>query len=163
MLARKGQHHETVRPWDVRTGEERQKLTGHGGWVKALAFSLDWQFIVSASENGMVRLWDARTGKERQRLEAHLISRLEFADDGKSLETNVGSFDLAQGSGPLLARKPICASGPELRDQWIRHKDEDLLWLPYEYRGECSDVHRNTLVIGQVTGGALFFGFNSEL
>jgi WD40 repeat protein len=38
----------TVRLWNPTTGEQLQKLEGHNGWVRAVAFSLNGQLLASA-------------------------------------------------------------------------------------------------------------------
>jgi len=44
--------------WQVRT------LTGHSGWVNAVAFSPDSQFVVSGSADKLVKIWHTATGAE---------------------------------------------------------------------------------------------------
>src|SRR5205807_137896 len=53
----------TVRIWDVATGEERKRIiTGHPFCV---AFSPDGKRLVSGGySDGVVRVWDAATGKQ---------------------------------------------------------------------------------------------------
>jgi len=52
-----------VNLWDAETGQELRTLSGHSGWVNAIAFSPDDQTLASGSCDGQVRLWDvARRG-----------------------------------------------------------------------------------------------------
>jgi WD40 repeat protein len=44
--------------WDVETGEELKRLTGHAGQVWCVAFSPDGQRALSGSQDGTVRLWN---------------------------------------------------------------------------------------------------------
>jgi len=43
--------------WDVDTGEEVRRFTGHTSEVRDVAFSPDGKYIVTASFDGTARLW----------------------------------------------------------------------------------------------------------
>jgi WD40 repeat protein len=148
----------TVRLWNATTGEERQKLEGHDSGVTAVAFSPDGQTIASASYDQTVRLWNATTGEQVRRIEVvGFVSQLVFAEDGRSLETNKGTFDV--DPLPLPAGGEIVrAASLQLKGEWVRHRGEDVLWLPYEYRGICSASYGNRLVTGQASGVVSIFG-----
>jgi WD40 repeat protein len=44
--------------WDLRTGEEIRRFTGHQGAVNAIAFAPDGRALVSASSDGTLLVWD---------------------------------------------------------------------------------------------------------
>ena len=79
--------------WDLATGKEIGRLTGHRGDVQALAFSPDGGSLATASADGTVLVWDAapflptRQGPEappgKKELEA-LWTTLEKEDSGKA-------------------------------------------------------------------------------
>ena len=51
----------TIRLLDLRSGQERARLVGHGNRVWDLAVSPDGLFLVSASEDRTVRVWRGAT------------------------------------------------------------------------------------------------------
>ena len=63
---------ETVRLWDVHTGEQKRKLTEHTGDIEGLAFSPDGKTLVSSgSGDGTIRFWDVRTGDQKHAVTGH--------------------------------------------------------------------------------------------
>ena len=47
----------TVQIWNVESGEELQKLTGHPNYVNFAAFSPDGKKIVAVGDGGLARIW----------------------------------------------------------------------------------------------------------
>jgi hypothetical protein len=52
-----------VAVWDAATGQRRFTLRGHEDGVRAVGFSANDEWIVSASYDGTIRYWDRDTGK----------------------------------------------------------------------------------------------------
>jgi WD40 repeat protein len=48
----------TVRMWDVRTGKEQRRFTGHSEAVTSIALSADGRRAVSGSLDKTVCVWD---------------------------------------------------------------------------------------------------------
>ena len=57
----------TIRLWDVVTGEEMAELRGHTDYVHAVAFSPDGSRLASGSGDFTVRLWDTYSAQDRAR------------------------------------------------------------------------------------------------
>ena len=81
MITKKtpGSDDRTAKVWDTTSGKETLTLKGHGGLVRAVAFtadghriitgssvaiSTDGQWIVSGSANHTCKVWDATGGRE---------------------------------------------------------------------------------------------------
>ena len=147
----------TVRLWNATTGEETRKLEGHDDGVRAVVFSPDGQMVASASVDMTLRLWNATTGEQIHSFQTDVITKLAFTEDGNHLETNKGWFDISSYVSSSITSGSARPPNLEVRDHWIRYRDEDSLWLPHEYRGSCSASYGNSLVLGQSSGVMTFF------
>ena len=99
----------TVRLWDVATGDCARTLTGHANSVLGVAFSPDGTLLATGSgPDNTVRLWDLATGDCARTLTGHANSVLgvAFSPDGTLLATGSGPdntvrlWDLATGDAP---------------------------------------------------------------
>jgi len=93
LLAAAGDRAGVILLLDAASGEERARLPGDQGTVKALAFSPDGRILASGLSAGpgrtvpAVRLWDVAERREIGRVEAHRdpVSALAFSPDGSRL------------------------------------------------------------------------------
>ncbi len=75
----------TLRVWDLESGEQVHALKGHSASVNAVAVTRDGRYAVSASRDHTLKVWDLITGTELHTLAGHLRSVIAVAivcDDG---------------------------------------------------------------------------------
>ncbi len=84
---------ETVRVWDVATGDELITLRGHTNEIYSIVFSPDGEHIISGSNDTTIKIWDSATGAELMTLRGHgqSINLVAFSPDGKRMVS--GSYD----------------------------------------------------------------------
>jgi WD40 repeat protein len=84
----------TVRLWNLETGQELLRLTGHTERISGVAF-LGGDRAVSAAQDDTIRIWDLRTGRELFRLTGHTgaIHSLAVAPSGRHILTGAGRND----------------------------------------------------------------------
>jgi WD40 repeat protein len=88
-----GSDDQTLKLWDVSTGEEIRSFTGHTSLVSSVTFSPDGRYALSGSWDQTLKLWDVETGKEIKTFIGHmnLVSSVSFSLDGRSALS--GSWD----------------------------------------------------------------------
>lgn len=79
--------------WDVEDIRPLLTCRGHTGWVQALAFSPNGQWLASGSHDQTIRLWNGSTGQCVKTLRGHggPLQSLAFSPDGCCLTS--GSHD----------------------------------------------------------------------
>ncbi|KAG1829784.1 WD40-repeat-containing domain protein [Suillus variegatus] len=87
---------ETVRIWDVETGEQEHSLEGHTSLTLGLAVSMDGRRIVSGARDGRIITWDADTKEIIRCLSHHTddVNCIQFSLDEKR-------FTFASSDGTL--------------------------------------------------------------
>lgn len=73
--------------WDVETGHELQRFTGHTDTIRSVAFSPDGKRIVSGSWDKTIRIWDVKAGTVIHRIEglSDKIVAVTFTTDGNKI------------------------------------------------------------------------------
>ncbi|KAL9083489.1 MAG: hypothetical protein Q9165_008516, partial [Trypethelium subeluteriae] len=148
----------TIQLWDTESGAALHTFEGHKDWVRSVTFSPDSKWLASASGDRTVRLWDAESGAALRTLESgSYINQLSFSHNGSYLITDRGllTLDLDLSASTFHNTK----DSPDLfvSDQWILYQSQKLLWLPAEYRGTCSAVKGQKIVLGNGSGRICFF------
>jgi dipeptidyl aminopeptidase/acylaminoacyl peptidase len=94
----------TLKLWDVATGNEIRTFTGHSNDVHSVAFSPDGRSALSASDDKTLKLWDVATGKRIRSFAGHGdgVRSVAFSPDGRSalsgsLDRTLKLWDVATG------------------------------------------------------------------
>lgn len=84
---------QTIRLWDLATGQAGHLLEGHTAYVYSVAFSPSGKILASGSWDQTIRLWDVVTGKPLRQLKGHksVVYSLAFSPDAQTLVS--GSYD----------------------------------------------------------------------
>ncbi|CAD8195753.1 unnamed protein product [Paramecium octaurelia] len=61
----------SIRMWDIKTGQLKAKLVGHENAVNQISFSPDGTILASVSGDRTIRLWDVKTGLLKAQLDGH--------------------------------------------------------------------------------------------
>ena len=81
-LALSGSDDNTLRLWDLTSGQTLHTLQGHTHWVRAVAVLADGRRALSGSYDNTLRLWDLQTGKSSAEYVADAaINCVDFARD----------------------------------------------------------------------------------
>jgi WD40 repeat protein len=109
QLLASASHDDTVKLWDVQTGELKRNLLGHKFIVGAVAFSPDGETLVSGDWNNNVIFWDVKTGRLKSTIHTNCgVFALAISPDGKLLasggrnndhpENNLELWDMPSGN-----------------------------------------------------------------
>lgn len=88
-----GSFDQSIRFWDVQTGNPAQTLLGHTDAVRAIALNPDGTVLASGSGDKTVKIWDLPTGKLRHTLLGHsaAVWSVAISPDGRTLAS--GGYD----------------------------------------------------------------------
>ncbi|MEO1394928.1 MAG: NB-ARC domain-containing protein [Cyanobacteria bacterium J06634_5] len=112
-----GSADQTVRVWDVATGQCQQTLTGHNNWVWLVAFSPDGRSLASGSADQTVRVWDIEAQQCLRVLSGHSnwVWSVAFSPDGNYLTS--GSEDRTMRLWEL--RRGQCLKTLQGSSNWV--------------------------------------------
>ena len=93
---------DTLKVWDVVSGEELKTFSGHTSGVRAVLFSQDGDWVVSGSFDGSIKIWDVDSGEELHTFSGHqkTVNSLVFLPGDRlvsgSLDNTIKIWDLKQ-------------------------------------------------------------------
>ncbi|KAJ5091223.1 WD-repeat protein [Penicillium alfredii] len=131
---------------DIRASEVQGILKGHSGNVKHAAFSPDGKWLAS-SDDKTVRLWDVATCSALGVTTTDTpLQHLSFSSCGTYLITDCGILllRLLPDTGRFSPR--VFASGT-----WVRENEEEILFIPPDYREALLFVNGSTMVFTDVS------------
>jgi len=67
-----GSFDQSMRLWNLETGEEIKRFLGHTDKLHRVRFSADGKLGLSCSRDGSLRVWDLASGKETRVIKAHV-------------------------------------------------------------------------------------------
>ncbi|KAJ5718047.1 vegetative incompatibility protein HET-E-1 [Penicillium malachiteum] len=130
--------------------------------TNSAAISSDNKLVVSFSEDRTVRFWDLETKLAIRTLDFTTPLRsVDFSRCGKYIETDRGMLDMSWVS-PSTSNQIDGLSLFFVSGDFIKRGEEDIIWLPQEYRATCVATHNNTVVLGHEMGSVSFFDFDAQ-
>jgi serine/threonine protein kinase len=97
-----GSDDQTIRVWNVDTGQQLLNLTGHTSTIKSLVVKSDGSMLVSGSDDQTIKLWNLGSGQELGTLKGHTsyLNAVVISPDGRllasaSADQTVRIWDLA--------------------------------------------------------------------
>ncbi len=137
-----GSKDQTIRLWDVATGEHKQTLTGHSAPVTKITFSPDGSTFVSVSDDKTIYLWDTTTGKRIKTLanqgvitnqlgDQEIIERVFFSPDGGTFATvrfnnTIRLWDTTTGE----LTQTLTSQDTDVKQADSQEKIQDVLFSP---------------------------------
>ena len=88
-----GSYNNTIKIWDIQSGECLNTLYGYSSWVQSVAISPDGKTIVSGSSDETIKIWDNQSGECLNTLEGHsgYVSSVAISPDGKTIVSGSGN------------------------------------------------------------------------
>ncbi len=175
----------TIRVWNLKTGEELFNLTGHSDSVNVVAITPDRKSIISGSTDRNLKVWNLETRKEIFTLIGHSDSIVAVAitPDGKrvisgsrdstlkiwNLETGEEVFPLIGHTESIVAiaitpdgKRVISTSHDRTIKVWELFRGREIASFTVDHPLSCCAVIRDgvTFVAGDDSGQVHFLQLN---
>lgn len=108
QLAASGGLDDTIRVWNLTSGQLLRTLTGHTKAVNCLTFTPDGQSLISGSDDDTIRVWQVSTGKLLKTLTGH-------SRDVNAVTVHADGYLLASGSEDRTVRLWNLTTGEVMR------------------------------------------------
>jgi len=147
-----GSSDQTVKFWDVSTGQEATTVASEIKDVQALAFSRDGRWLAAETSSNAVTVWSAATGQEVRTLSSNRAS-----GDGSSWVYSIAfspdSRLLASGLDDKTVRLWDVASGKPIRDLTAGHRSVIYVAFSPDGRWLASGGDSHTIKIWEAATG----------
>jgi WD40 repeat protein len=154
---------QTVRVWDVQTGQCQHTLKGHSGTVSSVVFSPDGSLVASSSDDQTVRVWDIATGAELLCHDSHTCDNdIEFGDNSSNILINGQAINIPRHlPRATIATQSFSSNSASdgklgIIGEWVMSRSQRILWLPPEYRPGSWASKNDALIIGSDNGRITF-------
>jgi WD40 repeat protein len=80
-------HDNTIKIWNVSSGDCKWTFKGHGSWVMSVAFTHDSMQLASASDDNTIKIWNVSSGDCKWTLKGHgsRVKSVAFTHDSMQL------------------------------------------------------------------------------
>jgi WD40 repeat protein len=130
---------DSLRIWDMNSGEEKRVLPGSVFGYTSMALSPNGNILAAAQER-FIHLYDTATWLKTDTFAAEIaVEGLAFSPDGKTLLSNIGQIDLAKKKYRLASGiYPASAFSP---DGGVLARGTSRGWGPYLFRADGSKIN----------------------
>ena len=90
-------HDDTLRVWDLRTGEEYKRLPVHQLVLKALAVTPDGKFVIFGGDNQPLRKWNIESDEVEKEFEGESGEGVEITPNGRFVISGSQIWDIESG------------------------------------------------------------------
>ncbi|MCP4582820.1 MAG: TIR domain-containing protein [candidate division Zixibacteria bacterium] len=141
-----GSDDETLKVWDITSGEELHTLSGHSDRICTVISTSDGRFAISGSRDETLKVWDINSGEELRTLSGHSgsVSAVAVTLDGR--------FAIS-GSGDETLKVWDIESGEELRTLSWHRSGVSAVAVTSNGRLAISGSWDKTLKIWDITNG----------